>query len=86
MARWEGDPRGRLERAALALPSLLAAFRSAPEVFRPRDFLRARAAVIAANPPLQERELIKMVSLSAALTAAAAPSRPPGWPPTSAWP
>lgn len=53
-----------------ALPTLLAAFATAPEVFRPRDFLRTRAAVIAANPPLQERELIKVVSLSEALTAA----------------
>ena len=43
---------------------------TAPEVFRPRDFLEKRAAVIAANPPLRERELIKLVSLSEALTAA----------------
>lgn len=131
MARWEGDARGRLERAALALfdeqgydrttvaqiarranltersfyrwfadkrevlfgggedlrarlvaaieavpegtaalPTLLAAFVTVPEVLRPRDFLRSRAAVIAANPPLQERELIKAVSLSEALIAA----------------
>jgi AcrR family transcriptional regulator len=130
MARWEGDTRGRLERAALdlfeeqgydrttvaqiarranltersfyrwftdkrevlfggedlekrflaamdtvpagtgALPALLAAFTTAPEVFRPRDFLEKRAAVIAANPPLRERELIKLASLSEALTAA----------------
>ncbi|MFB4301219.1 helix-turn-helix domain-containing protein [Actinomadura sp. NTSP31] len=53
-----------------ALPALLAAFATAPEVFRPRDFLEKRAAVIAANPPLRERELIKLASLSAALTAA----------------
>jgi AcrR family transcriptional regulator len=130
MARWEGDTRARLERAALelfteqgydrtsvaqiarranltersfyrwftdkrevlfagdeleerfltaieavpagtaALPTLLAAFATAPEVLRPREFLLARAAVIAANPPLQERELIKMVALSAAVAAA----------------
>lgn len=131
MARWEGNARGRLERAALdlfseqgydrttvaqiaqranltersfyrwfadkrevlfggseelekhlisainavpaetgALPTLLAAFATAPEVFRPREFLRERAAVIAANPPLQERELIKLASISDALTAA----------------
>jgi AcrR family transcriptional regulator len=131
MARWEGDPEGRLERAALALfdeqgydrttvaqiaqranltersfyrwfsdkrevlfggshdleshlltaidavpvdtaplPTLLAAFATAPEVFRPRDFLEKRAVVIAANPPLQERELIKLASISEGLTAA----------------
>jgi hypothetical protein len=39
-------------------------------VFRPREFLRERSAVIAANPPLRERELIKLTSLSEALTAA----------------
>lgn len=131
MARWEGNARGRLERAALelfdeqgydrtavaqiakranltersfyrwfadkrevlfggseeleehlvsaidatppgtgALPTLLAAFATAPEVFRPREFLQKRSAVIAANPPLQERELIKLASMSEALTAA----------------
>ncbi|MFI5783479.1 TetR/AcrR family transcriptional regulator [Nocardia sp. NPDC051570] len=131
MARWEGNARGRLERAALdlfteqgydrttvaqiarranltersfyrwfadkrevlfgggedfeqqlvaaidavpadigALPTLLAAFTGLPEVVRPREFLRERSAVIAANPPLQERELIKLVSVSEALTAA----------------
>ena len=130
MARWEGNARGRLERAALdlfreqgydrttvaqiaqranltersfyrwfpdkrevlfagddlekvlltaidavpagtgALPTLLAAFTAVPEVFRPRDFLIERAAVIAANPPLLERELIKLTSLANALTAA----------------
>ena len=130
MARWEGNTRGRLERAALtlfteqgydrttvaqiakranltersfyrwfadkrevlfagddlearflaaidevpvgtpALPTLLAAFKVAPEVLRPRDFLHERAAVIAANPPLQERELIKMAGLSATIAAA----------------
>jgi AcrR family transcriptional regulator len=131
MARWEGDARGRLERAALdlfseqgydrttiaqiaeranltersfyrwfadkrevlfgggqemeqllvsaidataegtgPLPTLLAAFRRGPEVFRPREVLLKRSAVIAANPPLRERELIKLVSMSEALTAA----------------
>ncbi len=130
MARWEGNARGRLERAALdlfteqgydrttvaqiaqranltersfyrwfsdkrealfagdelealflaridavppgtgALPTLLTAFAAAPEVLRPREFLLERAAVIAANSPLQERELIKMASLAGALTAA----------------
>jgi len=130
MARWEGNTRGRLERAALdlfreqgydrttvaqiakranltersfyrwfadkravlfaddelerrllaaidavpaetgAFPTLLAALATAPEVFRPREFLLERAAVIAASPPLQERELIKLATLAEALTAA----------------
>jgi AcrR family transcriptional regulator len=130
VARWEGNTRGRLERAALdlfvqqgydrttiaqiarranltersfyrwftdkrevlfagddverhllaaidaipedtgALPTLLAAFATVTEVFRPREFLLERATVIAANPPLQERELIKLMSLSETLTAA----------------
>jgi AcrR family transcriptional regulator len=52
------------------LPTLLAAFATAPEVIRPRDFLRTRSAVIAANPPLQERELIKHAALSDALATA----------------
>ena len=131
MARWEGNTRGRLEQAALALfeeqgydrttvaqiaqranltersfyrwfadkrevlfggsreleerfvaaidavpagtpalPTLLTAFATAPQVFRPREFLVRRAAVIAANPPLHERELIKLVSMSDAIAAA----------------
>lgn len=130
MARWEGNARGRLERAALdlfreqgyegttvaqiahranltersfyrwfadkrdvlfgdddleacylpvieaapdglgALPTLLAAFAGTPQVLRPREFLIERAAVIAVSPPLQERELIKMVTLSEKLVAA----------------
>ncbi|WP_020658221.1 TetR/AcrR family transcriptional regulator [Amycolatopsis benzoatilytica] len=53
-----------------ALPTLLAAFATAPRVFRPREFLVRRAAVIAANPPLHERELIKLVSISQSLTEA----------------
>ena len=50
------------------LPTLLAAFATAPSVFRPREFLVRRAAVIAVNPPLHERELIKLVALSDALS------------------
>ena len=53
-----------------AFATLLAAFATAPKVFRPREFLRQRATVIAANPPLQERELIKLATLSGALTGA----------------
>jgi AcrR family transcriptional regulator len=53
-----------------ALPTLLAAFATAPQVFRPREFLLRRAAVIAASPALHERELIKLVSISEAITTA----------------
>jgi AcrR family transcriptional regulator len=131
MARWEGNARGRLERAALdlfteqgydgttvaqiakranltersfyrwyadkrevlfggteeletvlvaaieaappgtgPLPTLLTALAAAPSVFRPREFLMERAAVVAAHPPLQERELIKLTALSEVITAA----------------
>src|ERR1700759_1405884 len=130
MARWEGNARGRLERAALdlfreqgydgttvaqiaqranltersfyrwftdkrevlfgdddleashlpameatppglgALPTLMGAFASTPAGLRPREFLVERAAVIAVSPPLRERELIKMVTLSEKLAAA----------------
>ncbi|MFD2422516.1 TetR/AcrR family transcriptional regulator [Amycolatopsis pigmentata] len=52
------------------LTMLMAAFKTAPEVIRPRDFLRKRGEVVAANPPLRERELIKLAALSQALTAA----------------
>lgn len=51
-----------------ALSTLLAAFPSVTEVIRTREFLRTRSAVIAANPPLRERELIKLASLSEAVT------------------
>ena len=53
-----------------ALPTLLAANATASKVFRPREFLRRRAAVIAANPPLQERELIKLAAVSDVMTKA----------------
>ena len=49
---------------------LLASFVTAQEVFRPRGFLLERAAAIRANPPLQERELVKLASLSIALASA----------------
>jgi AcrR family transcriptional regulator len=51
-----------------ALPTLLAAFTGVPDVIRSRDFLRERAAVVAASPPLRERELIKLASMSEAVT------------------
>lgn len=52
------------------LTMLMAAFKTTPEVIRPREFLRKRGEVVASNPPLRERELIKLASLSQALTAA----------------
>ncbi|MBO0856723.1 MAG: TetR family transcriptional regulator, partial [Nocardia sp.] len=52
------------------LALLLTAFGKAPEVIRPREFLRERSAVIAANPPLLERELVKQAALSQALISA----------------
>ena len=61
---------GAVPAGTSALSILLAAFENVPAVFRPREFLRERSAVIAANPPLQERELIKLASLSEALVAA----------------
>jgi AcrR family transcriptional regulator len=48
-----------------------AALESAAEVFGQRDgATRARLAVVAANPELQERDLIKMAALGVALAAA----------------
>ncbi|MEU6851233.1 TetR family transcriptional regulator [Actinacidiphila alni] len=50
------------------LDTLMAALTAAAGIFRPRDFLRERAAVIAANPPLQERELVKIASLAGTMS------------------
>ncbi|MGW7537094.1 TetR/AcrR family transcriptional regulator [Amycolatopsis sp. NPDC054798] len=61
---------GSVPPGTAALPTLLAAFATAPRVFRPREFLLRRAAVIAANPPLRERKLIKLVTISETLTSA----------------
>lgn len=61
---------GSVPPGTAALPTLLAAFATGPRVFRPREFLLRRAAVIAANPPLRERELIKLVTISETLTSA----------------
>lgn len=60
------------------LPALLAAFEAAPRVLRSRPFLRERAAVVAATPALQERELIKLEDLTGALAAALARRGIPG--------
>lgn len=130
MARWEGNTRGRLERAALELfrdqgydrttvaqitqragltersfyrwftdkrevlfagdelracleagieevpagtgplATLMAAFVAVPSVLRPREHLIELRAVVAANPALRERGLIKEAMLSEATAAA----------------
>ncbi|MEV6622903.1 helix-turn-helix domain-containing protein [Amycolatopsis sp. NPDC051106] len=53
-----------------ALATLMAAFTAVPEVLRPRELLIELRAVIAANPPLRERSLIKEAMLSEVTTAA----------------
>lgn len=50
------------------LAAVVAAVSSASATFRSRTFLRQRAGVIAANPALHERELVKLAGLSQALT------------------
>ena len=130
MARWEGNARGRLERAALdlfrdqgydrttvaeiakhagltersfyrwftdkrevlfagdelkacletaieavpagtgALATLMAAYTAVPTVLRPRELLIELREVVAANPPLRERGLIKEAMLAEVTTAA----------------
>ena len=52
------------------LEVILTALAAAHELFRPREFLTKSAAVIAANAPLRERQLIKLASMSTALVAA----------------
>jgi AcrR family transcriptional regulator len=54
-----------------AFDAMVAAIAAAGATLEPRrDFARRRAAVIAANPSLQERELLKLASLAAAAAAA----------------
>ncbi|MCS7483531.1 TetR/AcrR family transcriptional regulator [Umezawaea endophytica] len=50
--------------------ALLTALGTADEIFRPRDFLLRRVAVVAANPALAERDLIKLADIADALTGA----------------
>lgn len=50
------------------LQAAVTAVSGAAGTFRSRAFLRQRAAVIAANPALHERELVKLAGLSHALT------------------
>jgi len=51
------------------LDALLIALATAEELIRPRELLRIRARVIAANPQLRERELAKMDAIYAAFKA-----------------
>ncbi|GAA2090296.1 TetR/AcrR family transcriptional regulator [Kitasatospora saccharophila] len=63
----------RVEAADRSLPpieALLAALGTADEVFRPREFLLRRVKVIAANPALAERDLIKLADIADALARA----------------
>jgi hypothetical protein len=53
-----------------ALATLMAAFTAVPEVLRSRELLIELRAVVAANPPLRERSLIKEAMLSEVTAAA----------------
>jgi AcrR family transcriptional regulator len=56
-------------KSAAPLDAVCAAYESTSEFFDARrPFARKRSALIAAHPELQERELIKMMSLAAAIT------------------
>lgn len=52
------------------IEALLTALGTAEEIFRPREFLLRRGKVIAANPALAERDLIKLASIAEALAPA----------------
>jgi AcrR family transcriptional regulator len=65
------DALGRAPASATAIEAVAAALDATAGFFgENRDFARQRSAVIAANPDLYERELIKFATLSAALAAA----------------
>jgi AcrR family transcriptional regulator len=51
------------------LDAVAAGLEAAAGFFPPREYSRRRQAIVAANPDLQERELIKFASMSAALAA-----------------
>ncbi|MFK0066286.1 TetR/AcrR family transcriptional regulator [Streptomyces sp. NPDC091046] len=52
------------------IEALLTALGTAEEIFRPREFLLRRGRVIAANPALAERDLIKLAAIADALVPA----------------
>jgi AcrR family transcriptional regulator len=57
--------------SATPLDAVVAALEAAPPVFRERhELVRQRQAVIAANPELQEREMLKRAALTSAMAGA----------------
>ena len=56
--------------SAAPIDQVVAALEAAGEFFDNRDFSRHRQAIIDAHPDLQERELIKLASLAAAIAEA----------------
>lgn len=52
------------------IEALLTALGTAEKIFRPREFLLRRSRVIAANPALAERDLIKLADIAEALVPA----------------
>ncbi|WP_237550307.1 TetR/AcrR family transcriptional regulator [Streptomyces sp. SID1034] len=52
------------------IEALLTALGTAEEIFRPREFLLRRGRVIAANPALAERDLIKLAAIPSAASGA----------------
>jgi AcrR family transcriptional regulator len=63
------DALAAVPKAVPLLDAVLAAYESTNELFEERrPFSRKRSALIAAHPELQERELIKMMTLAGAIT------------------
>ncbi|WP_262705070.1 MULTISPECIES: hypothetical protein [Streptomyces] len=58
------------DRSLRPIEALLTALGTADEIFRPREFLLRRIKVIAANPALAERDLIKLADIADALARA----------------
>src|SRR4051812_41667654 len=54
-------------RSAAPIHAVAAGLEAAAAVLQDREFARQRQAIIVANPELQERELIKLASLAAAI-------------------
>jgi AcrR family transcriptional regulator len=61
------DPVAAAPPEAPALEAVMVGIAAAGSVFPGLEFVRARQALILANPELQERELIKLASLASAL-------------------
>jgi AcrR family transcriptional regulator len=56
--------------SATAIEAVAAGIETAGDYINDRDYSRQRQAIIAANPTLQERELIKMAALAGAIAGA----------------